>query len=298
MREKRNRPAFLSWFTIRGQKGFVLLALALIAAFVLGGLLRGNGENPATREVTADDSAVDSPAKPTLWTCSMHPQIKLPNPGKCPICHMDLIPLETSPTEELGPRQLRLSETAKQLAHIETTPAQRAFAEANIRLVGKIEYDETKLAYITAWVPGRLDRLYADFTGIRVNKGDHMVYMYSPELLAAQEELLQARAAVKSLARTSSSILRDTAQSTLDAARGKLRLFGLTTGQIQSIETSGKTSDHLTIYAPVGGVVVQKDAKEGMYVSTGTRIYTIADLSTLWVMFEAYESDLPWLRYG
>jgi Cu(I)/Ag(I) efflux system membrane fusion protein len=178
------------------------------------------------------------------------------------------------------------------------TPATRAFAEAEVRMVGKIAYDETKLAYITAWVPGRLDRLYADYTGVTVSKGDHLVDIYSPELLAAQEELIQAHAAVTALDNTTSLVLRSTAQATIEATRDKLRLWGLTGAQITHIETTRETSDHLTIYAPIGGVVVHKDAKEGMYVSTGTRIYTIADLTRLWVMFEAYESDLPWLRFG
>jgi Cu(I)/Ag(I) efflux system membrane fusion protein len=287
-----------SRFALRGVTGLSLLAAGVIVAFFLGGLFLGGGEAPAPGDPAGHEHAAESPAGPSVWTCSMHPQIKLPKPGKCPICYMDLIPLETGADDDLGPRQLRLSETAKQLARIETTPATRAFAQADVRMVGKIEYDETNLAYITAWVPGRLDRLYADFTGITVAKGDHMVYMYSPELLAAQEELLQAHAAVKAMAKTSSNTLRSTAQTTLDATRGKLRLFGLTDKQIENIEGSGEKTDHLTIYAPIGGVVVHKDAKEGMYVTTGTRIYTIADLSKLWVMFEAYESDLPWLRYG
>lgn len=165
-------------------------------------------------------------------------------------------------------------------------------------MVGKIAYDESNVAEITAWVPGRLDKLYADFTGITVKKGDRLVYMYSPQLLAAQEELLQARAAIASLGKTTSDVLRSTAATTLDAVRNKLRLFGLTSEQIINIETSGRASEHLTIYSPVGGVVIRKDAKEGMYVSTGTRIYAVADLAKLWVTFEAYESDLPWLRYG
>ena len=211
---------------------------------------------------------------------------------------MDLIPLDSGSGDDLGPRQLRLSETAKQLARIQTTPAIRAFAEAEVRMVGKITYDETSVAYITAWVPGRLDRLFADFTGITVRKGDHLVRIYSPELLAAQEELIQAHAAVAALEKAASRVLRATAQTTLEAVRDKLRLWGLTAEQIKHLEATHETSDHLTIYAPIGGVVVHKDAKEGMYVKTGTRIYTIADLSKLWVMLEAYESDLPWLRFG
>lgn len=271
--------------------GFAIVA---IVAFSLGLMLSGGGDKTHDSEARVQDGGDE----PDTWTCSMHPQIKLPKPGQCPICYMDLIPLETGGGEELDPRQIRMSETAKQIARIETVPVTRAFAEAEIRMVGKLAYDETEVAYISAWVPGRLDKLHADFTGFRVSKGDPLVYMYSPELLAAQEELVQALAAVKAIGDTKSTVLSATAEATVEAAREKLRLFGLADNQIQDIESSGKTADHLTIFAPIGGVVVGKDAKEGMYVETGTRIYTIADLSKLWVLFEAYESDLPWLRYG
>jgi len=274
----------------------VVMAVVALAAFALGGLILGDGGSSDVEH--AEHGAESAESAPTIWTCSMHPQIKLPKPGKCPICYMDLIPLDTGGGEDLGPRQLRLSDTAKQLARIQTTPAVRALADSEVRMVGNITYDETKVAYITAWVPGRLDRLYADYTGITVNKGDHLVYIYSPELLTAQEELIQAQKAISSLSGTRSEVLLSTARATLDAAREKLRLFGLTVEQIERIESSGEATDHLTIYAPIGGVVVHKNALEGMYVETGTRIYTIADLSKLWVMFEAYESDLPWLRFG
>lgn len=276
----------------RGRRGGLLVAAIAVASFVIGGLVL----SPGRKEMPRHEETVTQAA--TIWTCSMHPQIRLPEPGKCPICGMDLIPVVSGVDEGEGPRELRMTETARQLAQIQTTRAKRGFAEAEVRMVGKITYDETKLSYITAWAPGRLDRLFADYTGVVVNKGDHMVSLYSPELLAAQEELVQASRAVTALSDVSSRILRSTAEATLVAAREKLRLVGLTPGQIDRIERSGETSDHLTIYAPIGGVVVHKDATEGMYVQTGTRIYTIADLSKLWVVFEAYESDLPWLRFG
>ena len=298
MSDYRGIRKVFAGFVPRGSRGLIGLALVAVVAFVLGGLLFGGGDESAVIEHASHERAASTSSEPTKWTCSMHPQIKLPKPGKCPLCFMDLIPLETGGGEDLGPRQLRLSETAKQLARIQTTPAVRALAESEVRMVGNITYDETKVAYITAWVPGRLDRLYADYTGIPVNKGDHLVYIYSPELLAAQAELIQAHEAVSSLERTSSAVLLSTAQATIEATRDKLRLFGLTVKQIEQIENSKEASDHLTIYAPLGGVVVHKNALEGMYVKTGTRIYTIADLSKLWVIFEAYESDLPWVRFG
>jgi Cu(I)/Ag(I) efflux system membrane fusion protein len=282
----------------RSGSAIVGLGLVAVAAFVLGGFLFGNGDPSEERRGTADAHVSETPSEATTWTCSMHPHIQLPKPGKCPICYMDLIPLRRDTGDDLGPAQIRLSERAKNLARIRTTAVRRAFADREVRMVGRIAYDESRVAFITARVPGRLDHLYADFTGMTVKRGDHMVSIYSPELLATQEELLQARAAVEALQRSTSRVLQTTADATLESAREKLRLHGLTERQVSGIETSGKTSDHLTIYAPIGGVVVHKEALEGMYVQTGTQIYTIADLSQLWVLFEAYESDLPWLRYG
>lgn len=295
MNDKVTFGSIVKGMTPKGVSGWIGLIIIIILAFSFGTMMSGGD---GSSKDTAKEYVSETSAEPTIWTCSMHPQIKLPKPGKCPICGMDLIPLETGGGENLGPRQIRISETAKQLARIQSSPVRRAFAEAGIRMVGKIAYDETKVKYITSWVPGRLDRLYADFTGIRVKKGDHMVYMYSPELLATQEELLQAKKAVDALGKTKSRILKKTAGETFDAAREKLKLYGLTEDQIKKIETTNKASDHLTINAPIGGIVVHKNAKEGMYVQTGTEIYTIADLSKLWIYFEAYESDLPWLRYG
>jgi len=229
----------------------------------------------------------------------MHPQIRQPKPGRCPICAMELIPVPSEKSDAApGMRTFTVGPQAKALMQIETAPVERRFVTAEIRMVGKINYDETRFGYISARVPGRLDRLYVDYTGIPVNKGDHMVYIYSPELLGAQEELLQAIKAVEELHRSDIEYMKETALSTVEAAREKLRLLGLAKQQIEEIEKRGIPTDHLTIYAPMGGTVVEKLAQEGMYVKTGTRIYTIADLRHVWALLDAYESDLAWLRYG
>jgi Cu(I)/Ag(I) efflux system membrane fusion protein len=233
------------------------------------------------------------------WTCSMHPQVHAPKPGLCPYCNMKLIPVHKEAGNEMASmREFTTSESAKALMDIETSPVERKFVGAEIRMVGKVEYDESRLAYITAWVSGRLDQLYVDYTGISVIKGDHMVYMYSPELLSAQEELLQAMKSVQRVKSDDSEIMRNLTSGTLDAAREKLRLLGLSAEQIAEVEKRGTANDHITIYAPISGIVVHKNALEGMYVKTGTRIYTVADLSHVWVKLDAYESDLSWLRFG
>jgi len=290
----------------RGRVGRTVLVWAavgagVIAAFAFGYLVRWGcaPAAPGPMEGVPGPTAAGQPAEaPTIWTCAMHPQIRQPKPGRCPICGMKLIPVEPGAPQEGAERRLAVSDEAARLMEVETAPVERRFVMAEVRMVGKVEYDETRLAYITAWVPGRLDRLFVDYTGVPVRKGDHLVSLYSPELLSAQEELLQARQAVKDLEASDVSIVRETAQATVEAVREKLRLLGLTAEQVAEIESRGAAADHVTIYAPIGGIVVQKNALEGMYVDTGTRIYTIADLSRVWVKLDAYESDLQWVRYG
>ncbi len=277
-------------------KRILIISSLIIVAFVMGFIFRGSGLE--TSDTTRLHEYFGAESETKIWTCSMHPQIRMPEQGQCPICGMDLIPASSSKDEALGERELKLSPTAIKLAEIQTAKVERKYVTVELRMVGKVDYDETRMAHITAWVPGRIDRLFVDYTGISVKKGDHMVYMYSPDLLTAQEELLQAIRAFGELKKSRMKIMRETASQTLEASREKLRLWGLTGKQISRIEKRGKSSDHITIYAPSGGIVIQKDVEEGMYVKIGTRLYTIADLSHLWIKLDAYESDLMWLRYG
>jgi len=212
---------------------------------------------------------------------------------------MDLIPVETPGHKQpLGSRQISFSQEALKLMEIETSPVQRKFVETEIRLTGKIDYDESRIKHITAWVPGRIDRLYVDFTGTRVIKGDHMVYLYSPELISAQAEFLQAFGAVQNIQNQTSEFVRRTTQATLEAATEKLKLLGLDEKQIEEIQNTGRSTDNITINSPIEGIVIEKHLSQGAYVQTGTKIYTIADLSELWVKLDAYESDMMWIRYG
>ena len=268
----------------------------LLAVFALGFLVRG-GCAPAQQAQPHATTHAEEPAPTEVWTCSMHPQIRRPKPGLCPICNMDLI-LATSDAGDLSERRFETSAEAEALMDIRTAPVERKFVAAQIRMVGKVDYDETSLRTITAWIPGRLDRLFVDYTGIAVRQGDHMVEIYSPELLGAQAELIQAVKTVAALPKDASDFIRESTENTLAAVREKLRLWGLTPEQIAEIERRGTPADRVTIYAPMAGIVVQKHANQGDYVKTGTPIYTVADLSRVWVKLDAYESDLTWLRYG
>ena len=274
-------------------KMFAGLALVLFV-FALGWRLGSAG---APIDGVPNVSVPIQVPEPTLWTCSMHPQIRQDRPGKCPICAMDLIPVDQGDGAARDP-VFHTTPGAAALMDLQVTPVTRRFPDAELRLVGKVALDETSVGRITAWVPGRLDRLYVDYTGITVRKGDHLVELYSPALITAQEELRRAASALAALREGAPDALRRASEATMAAAREKLRRWGLTEGQVKAAERDGTLSDHLTIYAPSGGTVMEMQGREGMYVETGSMIYTIADLSKVWVMLEAYERDLPWLHYG
>ena len=235
MRSERHKSGF------GGRAATVVLVslIAVVLGFGLGFLLglRGEPAYPGAAGKPAEGAAAET----TSWTCSMHPQIQLPQAGKCPICFMDLIPVAVG-AEEVGEREISFSEAALKLMEVETTPVERKSVSAEVRVVGKIDYDETRVKHITSWVRGRIDRLYVDFTGITVRKGDHMVYLYSPALLSAQEELLQASKAAANL-EGGSELIAESVRATLEATREKLRLLGLTEEQIEQIEKTGGPVD-------------------------------------------------------
>ena len=258
---------------MKNKRTWLLVLVALTAGFILRGFF--SPASPSSRPSTAEEIR--------FWTCSMHPQVQQPDPGKCPICFMDLIPVSEGSQAGSGhAHEVHLSEHARKLAEVETATVERRFVETEVRLTGKVDYDETRMTTIAARVAGRLERLFVDYTGMPVRKGDHLVELYSPELLTAQQELLQA----------------GSSESLRSIARDKLLLYGLTTAQIDQLEESKTPSDQLTLYSPFSGVVVKKNGIEGMYVQTGSPIYTIADLSKVWIILDAYESDLALLQYG
>nr|WP_261342960.1 efflux RND transporter periplasmic adaptor subunit [Rosistilla ulvae] len=269
------------------------LWIAQAVAFVLLGVFVASwfagGAKVSTTSATSNSGEKQS--KPSIWTCAMHPQIRRDGPGSCPVCGMDLVPVGESAD---GVRTVSISPAIKSLMNLQVSPVRRQYVTADVRMVGKVAYDETRLAHITAWVPGRLERMFVDFTGVEVKKGDHMVQIYSEALYTAQEELLAVTKRDRPLSTSRFIEPLDLAES----AREKLRLLGLTAEQIQTIEERGTSSETVTIYSPVGGVVVSKNKQEGDRVQTGDRIYTVADLKVLWVQMDAYESDLAWLRYG
>jgi membrane fusion protein, copper/silver efflux system len=265
-------------------------ALALV---VLG---RWSTEWGAAAEEVAEPAAEPTEeAAPAVWTCPMHSQIRLPDFGPCPLCGMDLVEMGAGDDH---PRRLAMSAAAKELARITTQTVGRKNVTRPVRMVGKVDYDESAVRTISAWVGGRLERLFVDYTGVRVEQGDHLVRLYSPDLLNAQEELLSARSRIDATRGEASTFLPGSNQRAYDSAREKLMLWGLTEEQVAAIEERGASEDHVMLTSTTSGVVIEKLLDQGAYVKTGTPIYRIADLEHLWVRLDAYEQDLAWLRHG
>lgn len=259
----------------------ILIGAALLIIGLIAGrfLMPSSGGDNHTAAAHAEEAAA------SIWTCSMHPQIRQPSPGDCPICGMDLIPEVTDDTADLGPRELSMSESSRALADIQTVELRRDVPQAEVRMVGRLVYDETREKSLTARFPARIDELYVNVTGERVERGQPLANVYSAELLTAQRELITA-------------YQREPNSRLTAVAREKLRLWDLLPSQIDAILQSGSASDHFELAAPVGGVVVSKNVKEGDYVKTGEALLKIVDLSQLWLELEAYESDLAWLQVG
>jgi Cu(I)/Ag(I) efflux system membrane fusion protein len=274
-------------------------AVIFVVAVVLGLWLRGlftehGGPEERPNAKMSEHDALDHDAEaaaPEVWTCSMHPQIRQPKFGKCPLCFMDLILVKEDAGASLGPREIRLSALARELAQIETVRAERDWVEARVSMTGMIRLDETRLGHITAWFPGRIERMFVNYTGVAVRKGDHMAALYSPEVIATQNELILAR---KARTGGSTSGMAGLLQST----RARLRLWGLSDEQVAEMEKSDEPWREITIHAPMGGIVLERHVVEGEYIQTGTRLFTIGDLSRVWLVLEAFESDAPWLRFG
>jgi hypothetical protein len=235
------------------------------------------------------------------WTCGMHPSVKMDKPGKCPICAMDLVPVyeKGAGVEEEGAlATIELSERARKLARVKTDVIGYRSLTKDIYTVGIIEYDERLKAFVSAWIPGRIDKLFIDFTGTQVIKGESMVWIYSPELVSTQEEYLLALETYEKVKESPFDEVKNGAKSLIDASKRRLLWWGITEKQIEELTKDKKVKQHTVIYAPISGIVVEKKALEGQYVMQGEMIYTVANLSNVWMKANIYEYEMAWIKVG
>jgi Cu(I)/Ag(I) efflux system membrane fusion protein len=260
---------------------WLLLPVVAISAFVFGTCAMAEPE-PATEE-----------AETAEYTCAMHPNVHSGEPGQCPICGMDLIPVDDLESGE----QVSLSERAKVLAQVRTAVVHRAGASGARRLLGEITPDESTRREVTAWIGGRIERLHVDVTGERIRRGQVIATLYSPEVYAAHQDLLVSKAQLARLS-AGTGTARRAAEATLEASRQRLRLLGVPDAELSRMEEASAPTRSVRIRSPFGGTVLERVATEGSYVSTGAVLYRLADLDQLWVQLDAYESDLPLLTEG
>lgn len=265
---------------------YVKYALILIAGLFLGWLMFSGGSS--SNNTMAEHHDHDHGDEATVWTCSMHPQIRMDEPGLCPLCAMDLIPLQSSGSGDasIDPDAIQISNEAIALANIQTTRVNRENPVKDVRLYGTIQVDERLSQSQTSHVSGRIEKLFVNFTGESVKEGQVIATIYSPEVLTAQQELIEA------------AKVKDIEPSLLQAVRQKLRLWKLSDEQINKIEQSGEISPYIDITANTSGIVVSKNINQGDYISPGTILFDISNLSKVWAVFDAYESDLPFLKKG
>lgn len=297
------------------QKKLILIGVGVI--FLVASLTLVACKKGEEKDKEAQQAAEQKTAEQEIlyYTCGMHPSVRVSpedyekGDNSCPICHMDLVPvykeqagMEMEGGEHEGheaPEALvRLSARAQDLAQVKTEEIQFRHLFKEINTVGQIDYDERKKAFVAAWISGRIDKLFVDFTGAYVRKGQSLVWIYSPALLTTQEEYLLARETLEKVKGSQNEETISGAESLVEASKRRLVLWGINEDQIKELEERKKASTHMTIYAPIGGTVIHKNAFEGKYVKEGENLYQIADLSNLWILADIYEYEMSLVKRG
>jgi Cu(I)/Ag(I) efflux system membrane fusion protein len=279
--------------------GALLLVLAL-------GLAGGAGAAWLLRRpAPVGDAAAPKAEAKTVYTCPMHPTIVSDHPGDCPICGMALVqagaaeaggqPPGGAATAE-GLVTVAIDPQRQQLIGLRTTEVSRGPVGESWRTVGKVAVDETNVHHVNIKVGGFVDTVYVDYVGRPVKRGERLFSIYSPDLLSVQQEYLLALRTRKALAE--GGVATGAGDDLVDAARERLRLWDVPESEVERLERTGKPVKNLTMYSPMSGVVTKKDIVMGHRLNEGDMPYEITDLSRVWVLADAYETDLGRIRMG
>ena len=309
---------------LKSKKHLLRVIITLLIGMAIGYWFRGSepGAIPAATP-HASANAQETPAESvqnTLYACPMMCVPPMKAPGDCPVCGMELLPVEAG--EKSAVPRVKLPPETMRLAQIQVVPVQRKFVEAEIRLFGEIDYDPAHTTNITAFMPGVIDRVYVKRAGQFVRWGDPLFDIYSADLYATMQQLADAIKHVPSFfsfREGRAHIARDapiwidpqkktesgqkspeveTALKTIEAVRSKLRILGLPKRDIDELMKAGEPTGIATVYASMYGQIVEQKAFEGSYINTGTTVFTIADPEYVWAKLDVYEVDYPWVRKG
>jgi len=281
------------------------LIFLLIAAAAGGGWYLWQQKSAKTS--TGKDAKVAQGKQ--LYTCSMHPFIIKDKPGTCPICGMELIK-KIDGAAGSGPMTAEQKQQAEMIGHVSLSPTQRVMANVatievrrqdlnkEINAVGIVQFDQSRQAKVTAWIGGRIDRLFVDTVGSWVSKSKPVAEVYSPDLVATQQEYLLAVKSRDQLKNSPIASISQNGDGLVQSAKQRLLLFGVREKQIAELEKAGKPNIRLPIYTPLSGIVIEKMVQQGQYVNTGDQLFNIADLSNVWVEVEVYENEFPNVHMG
>jgi len=285
---------FIRVMNVRLRFIFLMILVGVVSANWDGLMNRyDRWRRPAKAEGKVAGEAVE-------FYCPMHPNIIRGELGSCPICGMPLSKRAKSGQTEMSPDALarvQLSPFKIQMGRIGTSPVEYHLLSREIRTVGIVEYAEPLRAFIPARIKGRIDKLYVNYVGQHVEKGQPLAWLYSPDLLVAQEELLTTLHRQDDT-KGAGPIVRGSAENLLIAARRKLTLWGITEEQVEEIIKRGKPDTHMTIQSPIAGIVTDKKVLEGRYVNEGDDLYTIADLSSVWLQAKVFENEISGVSVG
>lgn len=281
----------------------IFMRLRFLYVFVAIALVVGNWEyimnwvNRATNPPALKGAAGD-----VEWFCPMHPSVVRDNDKeKCPICMMPLSKRKKGEPPKLPPgvvQQVTLTGTRIQQAGIASEEVGYRTLVRELRTVGAIEWDERKVAHISARIAGRADELFIQFAGTRVKQGDPVYRLYSPDLVTTQEEYLLALKTLEEIRDGGDAAAIGRAKRLADSAKERMKLWGITDAQVAELEKAKKAQTHLVIASPVSGLVIHKDIHAGHQVMVGEDPYTVVDDSTVWMQAEVFERDLGLVKLG
>ena len=248
----------------------------------------------------AEEQQKSGEKKVLYWYDSMNPSMRSDKPGKASD-GMDLVPMYADgdeSMENMAPGTVKISAAKQQLIGVRTDVVKREPLSRTIRAVAQVQIDETKIARIHAKIAGWVENVNVDYIGKLVRKGQPLFSLYSPDLVATQQEYLIARRAEKDLGSSPFPDISKGAESLFQATRERLRLWDITDEQIKHLDETGEVSRTMTMHSPIDGFVMKREVFERTYVTPETELYEIADFSTAWVDAEIYEYEVPYVKVG